>query len=223
MKNRYDNLLRKYNQDIIELCPYNPILFRECAKLIAKHHSSATRVLELGSGEGDSALPVLEGTNARLDLLDISPEMNEIAAEKLSKYAKRIRFICRDAHDYLRESESYHIIYSAWTVHNFSQENKKELLETIYKNLADDGIFILLDKVYPAGDREALLKHQNDRYKRFLAPEAAQAIIDHEREDASDEYRMDEAPFLDLMKHAGFSKIEIVDRIERDVLLLASK
>lgn len=223
MKNRYDGLLRQFNQEIINLCSYNPILFYECAKLIESRYTDGMRIIEIGSGEGDSALPLLEETNIPLDLLDVSAEMNHVASEKLSKYTERINFICADGNEYLLRAKPYDIIYAAWTIHNFTQEAKKQIFNTIYSNLKPGGVFILLDKVYPSGDPEALFEHQNNRYRRFLPADAAAAIIEHELQDMRDEYRMDEGDLLQSLNEIGFSKLELIDRVERDVILLAIK
>lgn len=223
MKNRYDDILRIHNQEIIDLVPYNPILFIEAAKIISGVYTEGHRVLEIGSGEGDSALPILARTDARLELLDVSEEMLEIARERLKSYAARTTFVCEDAYDYLSRGGSYDVIFSAWTVHNFKQEDKIKLFEAIYKNLAPGGIFLLLDKVYPASDKEKLFEHQCARYRAFLSEEVASAIIAHEQEDMNDKYRLDEGPLLDSLKKVGFSNIKIHDRVERDIILAASK
>jgi ubiquinone/menaquinone biosynthesis C-methylase UbiE len=223
MKNRYDNLLLTHNQDILDLCPYNPILFIEGAKEIERVYREGARVLEIGSGEGDSALPLLARTSISLDLLDISEEMNTLAAKKLAQYKDRTHFICEDANEYLKRSAAYDIIFAAWTIHNFNQSDKHELLKSVYTNLNVGGIFILMDKVYPMEGRAELLVHQNERYTRYLLPEVVPVIIAHELEDASDEYRMDEVPFLAQLSAIGFSSVTITDRIERDVIIVAQK
>jgi ubiquinone/menaquinone biosynthesis C-methylase UbiE len=222
MKNRYIKILRKYNQDILELLPYNPLLFNLTAKEIKGIYKKGARILEIGAGEGDSALPILKHTDASLDLLDVSDEMLATAKKILSSYKNRVRFICEDGYDYLKKSESYDIIFSSMTVHNFNQEDKKRMFEIIYKNLKKGGSFILMDKIYPMKGRKELLKIQIDRYKRYLPKIAAEAITKHEIEDMSDNYRMDEKPLLKLLNQIGF-KTEITQRVERDCILIAKK
>ena len=56
-----------------------------------------------------------------------------------------------------------------------------------------------------------------------LAPRIAKAIIDHEIEDASDDYRMEEAPLFEMLTDVGFRSVEIVDRVERDIVLVGRK
>lgn len=223
MKNRYDSILRKNNQAILDLVPYNPFLFTVAALEIKKLAKSESRVLELGSGEGDSALPILKRTGVHIDLLDVSKEMIKISKKNLKAFANRTKYICEDAHSYLKEAESYDIIYSAWTVHNFVQKDKKELLKTIYGGLHKGGAFILMDKVYPARGGQELLERQNARYKQYLPAAVSRAITGHEVEDANDTYRLDEKVLFKLLKEIGFKSATLVDRIERDVVIIARK
>ncbi len=223
MKNRYSSLLQKHNQEIIKLCPYNPTLFRIGAYEIARTHKKGQRVLEVGSGEGDSALPILENTNILLDLLDVSPEMIAVCKKNLKPYAARTKFICDDAYSYLKRATSYDTIFTAWTIHNFKQKDKEKLIRTIFENLKPSGTFVLMDKVYPSTGGKELMERQNKRYTKYAEPEVAKAIIAHEIEDASDEYRMDEKSTSRLLKEVGFKSIEIADRIERDIVLIAQK
>ncbi len=223
MKNRYGSILTKYNQDILKLVPYNPFLFNVGANEIKRLAKNNARILEIGSGEGDSALPILEQTSVSLDLLDVSKEMIALSKQTLKKYNGRARFICEDAYTYLKRAEPYDIIFSAWTLHNFNQADKEKLVRATFANLKPGGMFMLLDKVYPISGGATLLKKQNDRYARHAIPKVARAIIAHEIEDASDTYRMDERPLLKLFNQIGFRKLEIIDRVERDVVLLAQK
>ena len=223
MKNRYDDILRECNQEILSLCPYKPFLFTIGAHEIKRLYKKGNLVLDLGSGEGDSALPILEITDVPLHLLDISSEMVEISKKNLRAYKARTKFICEDAYDYLKDAPAYNIIFEAWTIHNFKQADKVKMIRAIYENLKPGGAFVVLDKVYPPTGKKELLAQQIARYERYMKPRLAKAITAHEIEDASDAYRMDEKPFMKFLKEVGFTSVEIVDRIERDVVLIARK
>ena len=223
MKNRYDSLLRKHNKEILDLVAYNPFFFTITAKEIKNLYKAGDRILEIGTGEGDSALPVLKETKAKIDLLDVSKEMIAIAKKKFASYKDQTKFICEDAYDYLAKSKPYNIIFSGWTLHNFKKSDKKKLLKAIYKNIAPGGTFILMDKVYPMKGGRNLFDQQNKRYTKYLFPELAAAIIKHEHEDFSDNYRMDEAYMIDLLKQVGFSSVSIIERLERDLVIIAKK
>lgn len=222
MKNRYIKKLRTNNQDILEVCPHNPFLFFVLSKEIEKIYRKGDSVLEIGTGEGDSVLYVLQNTNINIDLLDASSDFLDIAKKRLKKFNKRLKFIYSDAYDYLKNSKSYNIIFSSMTLHNFNQKDKKVLLEEIYRNLNKGGYFILLDKVYPGENNNKLLEVQIMRYKKYLKPSIAKAISDHEIQDAKDEYRMDESSLLSLLKNIGFSTV-LKERLERDCVIFARK
>ncbi len=222
MENRYDKKLRQNNQQIIALSPANQTLRLITAKEVAKAYHSKDRVLEIGCGEGDSARYVLEYSKASLDLLDVSKEMISLSKKNLKKFSHRIKYACEDALAYLKRAESYNIIFSEWTIHNFKWDEKLALLESIYKNLAPGGIFILMDKVYPGKEDHQLLIKQLNRYI-YLDPEVAQEITAHEKQDYSKDYRIDEKRLLSLLKKIGFRNSRIADRVERDVVIIASK
>jgi ubiquinone/menaquinone biosynthesis C-methylase UbiE len=222
MKNRYDDVLREYNQRILELCPYDPFLFRVGAYELAARYQPGYRVLEIGCGEGDSARPMLEHTEATIELLDVSAEMIEACKKRLAGYRKRTSYLCRDALEHLTEAAPYDFIYSAWTVHNFTQADKQKLFAALYANLAPGGTFMLLDKVYPGTRTQELLDRQLARY-RYLPKDGARAIIAHEKQDTTDRYRMDEKTVVRQLRTLGFSSVTVLDRVERDVVIVAQK
>jgi len=109
-------------------------------------------------------------------------------------------------------------------MHNFPRPDKKKLFEKTYERLSTQGTFIMMDKVYvdKEEEREKSLKMQLERY-RYLSPDLKKEITDHEILDASDEYRMDELSTIETLKTIGFKNIQIIDRVERDVILIAEK
>lgn len=222
MKNRYDKELRDSNQQILKLSPAS-----ETSRLIVsfefnKVYRPGKKTLELGSGEGDSAKYILENSKADLDLLDISPEMISLSKKNLKHFSTRTTYICDDALDYLSKSKAYDIIFSEWTIHNFSWKDKEKLLSAIFKNLKPKGWFIFMDKVYPDKGGKELLDMQLKRYE-YLSKKAAKEIIAHEKQDYTDEFRMNEKQFISALKKAGFKSPKIIDRVERDVVIVAQK
>jgi len=222
MRNRYRNTLQKYNRQILELCGANPYLFYVCAFELSARFTRRARVLEIGCAEGNTTAHLLERTNLSFDLLDVSPKMLASCKKRLRAFEKRTTYICADALQYLMKAPSYDVVFSAWTIHNFTQREKLRLLEMIYINLKPGGMFMLMDKVYPKGNRQKLLEMQNVRY-RYLPKKARDAIVAHEKRDATDRYRMDEKPFTSTLERIGFKNIRIHDRVEREVVLTADK
>ena len=223
MKNRYVNLLHTYNQEIIELSPAHLVLRIAAALEIKKRLKKTSRVLDLGCGEGDSAEYILNRTIANLDLLDISPDMIRDCKKRLAKYKNRLQFICQDAWEYLLQTQPYDIITMSWTLHNFPKTDQTALLKAIFQNLRKGGVLVLMDKVYPDKDSKKFLDLQLERYKKYLPSKAVKAIVDHEMQDYSAEYRLTEKPFIALLKKLGFKKVELANRAERDVGVVAQK
>ncbi len=238
MENRYDGLLIEYNQEILGLHPSSIPMWNMLAHEIAKVHVFKTSfiygiafdVLEIGAGEGDATLPVLEKTSAGIRVLDISEEMISRCKERFKNHPKKhclsFGFGSSDAFSYLRwaneNNQRNSIVYASQVVHNFKQEDKKRLFRAVWANLSPGGTFLLYDKIYPDEGWEKLLEAQQRRYE-YLPPHVCRAIQEHELEDASDEYRMHETETFTHLKAAGFSSVRIIDRIERDLLIIATK
>lgn len=222
MRNRYKDALQTYNRHILELCGANPYLFYVCAYELSARYKKGHRVLEIGCGEGHSAEHLLKRTDFSLDLLDVSAEMLASCKKRLRAFGQRTAYIHADALRYLSNAPSYDVIFSAWTVHNFPQQERRQLLGAIFSNLNAGGTFMLMDKVYPPGNRRTLLQTQNARY-RYLPEVARRAVVAHEKKDATDRYRIDEKPFVSTLKRIGFRNIRIHDRVEREVVLTAEK
>jgi ubiquinone/menaquinone biosynthesis C-methylase UbiE len=223
MKNRYINLLHAYNKEIIELSPAHLVLRIVAALEIKKRLKKTSRVLDLGCGEGDSAEYVLNRTATNLDLLDISPDMIRDCKKRLAKYKNRLNFICQDAWEYLLQTKPYDMITMSWTLHNFPKADQVTLLKTVFSNLRKGGVLVLMDKIYPNKDSKKFLDIQLERYKKYLPSKAVKAIVDHELQDYSAEYRLTEKSFIALLKKLGFKKVELATRAERDVVIVAQK
>jgi ubiquinone/menaquinone biosynthesis C-methylase UbiE len=227
MENRYDGLLREHNQAILELLPAHPTLRVVAGAEVARARENDGVVLEIGVGEGDLTRYMLDrDSRLRLDALDISPEMIAEARKKLP--IDRVHLIQADALDYMRTSVNagtYQVIASGWTVHNFPWEEKSELFEEIYRCLRPGGSMVLMDKIYPddPAERERLLELQINRLRYLSSPDAIRAMTEHERQDASDPYRMDETYTVGRLSAIGFRNIRVVDRVEREVVLVGEK
>ncbi len=228
MENRYDHLLREQNQVLVNLTPGNQVLRIELALEIKKFvkNKEHIKILEIGSGEGDLTKYILEKNKSiKISCLDISNEMIKSSEKFLARFKERLSFINEDALSYLEKTKiNYDIITSAWTIHNFKWVDKIKLFKVIYKNLSKNGIILIMDKFYPdlKNKSQDMLKIQLDRY-RYLDPRLQKEISEHEEQDFLDEYRMEESQTLDLLKKIGFKNIKLLDRVERDVLLIAEK
>ena len=228
LENRYGDKLREGNQLILNLTPANYVLRIELSFELKKliKNQIKFKILEIGSGEGDLTKYILKNNkDLHIDCLDISKEMVDLSKKYLSDYISRINFINEDALEFLNNLDlKYNIIVSAWTIHNFTWEEKKSLFNKIYSSLSKGGTFLLMDKVYPDNEKEKinLLDTQVKRYSH-LNKGLNEEIINHEKQDFLDDYRMDEYNLIKILKQIGFKEINILDRVERDILLIAKK
>ncbi|MDA3815563.1 MAG: class I SAM-dependent methyltransferase [Patescibacteria group bacterium] len=228
MINRYDKKLREGNQLIIDLTPGNYVLRVELALELINiiNDNNELKILEIGSGEGDLTKYILQkNKKIKIDCLDVSEKMIDSSKQLLTVYLDRINFIVDDALKYLKDIDfKYDIIISAWTIHNFKWQYKIKVLESIHTCLSENGKFLLMDKIYPddKNEQKILLKKQINRF-RYLDLELKKEIISHEDQDFLDDYRMDETKSLKIFKDIGFDGIQILDRVDRDILLLFDK
>ncbi len=223
MENRYGTQLRDSIKEIRALVPASETLGFVMAFEFQKLYRKGDKVLEIGCGKGDSARLLLHYTQAKLDLLDISPQMILSCKKNLSEYKKRIHYICADALLYLRKSEPYNIILSSWTIHNFSKKEQKDLLMAMYAKLTTGGSVMFMEKVYPNKSAVKLLDEQQFKRYKYLSPDICREVTTHDKNDTSDKFRMDERPLMKMLKDVGFHRVSIVDRVERDIVVIARK
>lgn len=223
MKNRYDHDLRDSIKEIRALIPASETLSLVMAFELGKHYKPGDKVLEIGCGKGDSAKFMLDYTKAKLDLLDISPEMIASCKRNLSKYKKRLHYICSDAFKYLKKCAPYNIILSSWTIHNFKKKEQRDLLKAIYTKLQPGGLLIIMEKVYPNRKSIKALDEMQIRRYQYLNPRVRRMITAHDINDHKDQYRIDERPFIQSLKNVGFRKVELIDRVEMTLVLIAYK
>lgn len=223
MENRYKDILHQYNGEILKLTPANQTLRQVLGIELSKLYKPRMRILEIGCGEGDSSKYILENFSGKLDLLDVSAEMIAQCKVNLKKYRNRIKYICADALEYLSGAPQYNLITTTWVLHNFLWKENQQLLIKIYEKLSPGGALLLMDKVYPGKNDRQLLQNQIERYDYLSDAAARRAIIEHERQDFSPAYRLDQKKFVDALGRLGFKNIRIVGRVERDVVLTAKK
>ena len=220
MKNRYDGILRVHNQAITSLGSPLPVLWNVAGYELKRLNTNA-HLLEIGCGEGNSIESILHLTEIKADLLDVSPKMIKIARRRLKKYNKRVQFITQDAYHYLQTSSPYDVIYSSFTIHNFKQNNKDNIFRAIYRSLKKKGIFLLHDLI-PEGRDTRRFEIQINRYK-YLPKLVARSIVAHVRKDMTDMFRMEEQKLLPRLRRAGFKEVYIIDRLDREALVIAKK
>ncbi len=189
-------------------------------------------VLEIGCGPGPTSIRLLEA-NPKIKLICIDNEEKMIsqAMQGLKKYKNRVEFVNSDALSFLKSSEDtkFDAIVSGWTIHNFNDEYRNNVLKEILRVLKNKGVFI-------NGDNYAL-DDLNKRYKEFYWSvrqllkiyskmkryDHCYKWIMHIVEDEKEGVIMTEGKSIENMLSIGFNNPNIVWRKHMQAVLVASK
>jgi tRNA (cmo5U34)-methyltransferase len=107
---------------------------------------TATRILDLGAGTGETARRVLERhLNARVVLVDSSAEMLEAARKSLAEDRVE-QIVVRRLEDHL-PAGPFDLVVSALAIHHLESTDKRLLFQRITKALRPGGRFVFADVV----------------------------------------------------------------------------
>lgn len=122
-------------------------------QLVAASGAGARRILELGTGTGATARPVLERhRESTLVGVDISAEMLSAARARLP--GERVDLRVGRLQDEL-PSGPFDLVVSALAVHHLGADEKAQLFERVGAALAPGGRFVLADVVVPDDPADA--------------------------------------------------------------------
>jgi len=122
------------------------------AVALAAHAVPATRVLDLGTGTGETARRVLDvHPDASLVAIDASPEMVALASTALPEADVRIGGL-EDA----LPPGPFDLVISALAVHHLPSAEKAQLFQRIAEALEPQGRLVLADVVVPEAPGDAV-------------------------------------------------------------------
>ena len=135
------------------------------------------KVLEAGPGTGITTLQLVKA-DPRVQVVsgDNEPKMLEAVKERFSKMdgiANRVEFIFSDILEFLKncEDNSFDAFASVYTLHNFTPDFRRQVIEEIVKKLKPGGLFVNGDKY--AREKDGHLKDyaaEIENYGKFDAP-----------------------------------------------------
>jgi tRNA (cmo5U34)-methyltransferase len=127
------------------------------ARLVQRPADEASRVLDVGTGQGLLAALFLDAfPGATAVGLDGSEPMREIAAERMAPYGERFQFVLGDfVNGELPPAARgpFDVVVSSRAIHHVPSRGKQLLFAAIYDALAPGGAFFNLDGARPADDR----------------------------------------------------------------------
>lgn len=230
--NRYDEL-QEADSLIIDLLPANVTGRIMLAETIAREIPEGGHVLEFGAGQGQqTAYLNAQLKGGTLTLVDPYHGIGWTAEE--ARGASRFREGAPLEIDHAEQgileylqgtAQNFDAIVSAWTMHNFDWGYKQAVLQEGFARLKPGGLFAMMDKIYPdsKSEQDRLMHVQANRYIRGLPENIAAKILDHELEDLDERRIMTTNTTTIALDRTGFTDITYVDRIERDLVVIAYK
>lgn len=204
------------------------------ASAYAEKTTDNLSVVELGGGTGITTLSLLTASD-KLNVLSIDnePVMQEQAKKHLHKWAEegKLAFCGDDALTALKNiaPDSIDIVASAYTLHNFLDTYREEVIQEIFRTLKPGGQFINGDR-YGLDDiskHTRTIQQEVSGYFKVLTQinklDVLEHWIVHLFSDESDNHVMRESVALKQLRDTGFSNITLNHRLEVNALVTAIK
>lgn len=219
------------------ICPLATKMSRLVGDAVSDYTAHTTgnlTVVELGGGTGITTLSLLTASD-KLNILSIDnePVMQEQAKKHLHKWATegRLAFCGDDALTALKNiaTGSVDIVASAYTLHNFLDTYRNEVLQEVFRILTPGGRFINGDR-YGLDDvskHTRTIQDEVSGYFKVLTQinklDVLEHWIVHLFSDESENHVMRESVALKQLSDAGFSSITLSHRLEVNALVTATK
>lgn len=224
--------------DMLKLiCPDSTEMSKLVGQTVAgcqSYFDHPLNVLELGGGTGITTLAILSSSpRVKVLSVDSEPVMQNQAKQHLRAWVDegRLQFNGDDALTALRSMDvaSVDIVASAYTLHNFGNEYRREVLNEIYRVLKPEGRFINADR-YALDDVETHTRNTQREVAGYFKVLSAINRLDllehwiiHLFNDESENHIMREAKAIQQMTDCGFQEIALSQRKDVNALVTAVK
>jgi tRNA (cmo5U34)-methyltransferase len=219
------------------ICPLAVQMSRlvgETVGLYSHTHAYPLEIIELGGGTGITTAAILSASkNLTVTSVDNEPTMQSQAQKHLQQWQEQgqLIFSSSDALTALKQlpSASVDMVASAYTLHNFLDSYRAQVISEIFRVLKSGGQFVNGDR-YALDDVSAhTFAIQNELvgyFKVFTAQNRLDLLEQwtiHLFSDESENHLMRESFALQQLAQAGFISIELSHRAEVNALVTAVK
>jgi len=184
-------------------------------------NNDTPKILDAGCGDCE-ALEILvrdfifcysDKKQHKIDALDFGPKMLARAKQRMSEYnlSPPISYIEEDLTSFLEKTpdNTYDVVTSGWTIHNFSKEKRKKTVSEIQRVLTPYGRFVWMDKIFPDSYDDNAVRLLGANFMRYLGTGIISSphfkdFLTHEFNDIADGQRLEEGEVRDLLRAAGF-------------------
>lgn len=219
------------------ICPFAPEISRLVGLEVAegwRQEAEPQRVVELGGGTGITTLSILSA-NESIQVLSIDnePTMQNQAKQHLQDWfsSGHLTFCGDDVLTALNnlEDASVDAVASAYTLHNFEADYRKQVINECYRVLKPGGRFINGDR-YALDDISQHTRNTQQEvagYFKVLTDinrlDLLELWIIHLFNDESENHIMRESVALQQLRDAGFEQIQVKLRKDINALVTAIK
>lgn len=240
-KSQYDALFSGVigqDYDTLNLiCPLATEMSRLVGVAAGKYSEQAAdhlAVVELGGGTGITTLALLTASDKFTILsIDNEPVMQEQAKQHLHKWATagKLAFCGEDALTALQNiaTGSVDVVASAYTLHNFLNSYRRQVIQEIFRILKPGGQFINGDRygLDDVSQHTRTIQHEVGGYFKVLTGPGKLEVLEHWIvhlfSDESENHVMRESAALEQLRDSGFSNITLTHRLEVNALVTATK
>jgi tRNA (cmo5U34)-methyltransferase len=189
-----------------------PLVLDLIARAVAKTTPAAQRVLDVGCGAGNYSLKLLQALpDLEFDLIDLSRPMLERAEQRIAQASSRKpRTIQADVREVELESERYHVIVAAATLHHLRSDDEwSAVFAKLFRALKPGGWLWISDLIEHSTD--AVQELMRERYGEYLTSLRDDAFRNEvfryiEKEDSPRSLTYQ----LDLLRTVGFQHVEVL-------------
>jgi ubiquinone/menaquinone biosynthesis C-methylase UbiE len=233
----FSGIIGKEYEMLKLICPLMTEMSRLVGEAVKQYPANKERlhIVELGGGTGITTLALLTARDdSHITSIDNEPTMQNQARQNLQAWSDKghlLSFITEDALSALKAmpSNSVDIVASAYTLHNFLDCYRVEVINEIFRVLKPGGQF-------SNGDRYAL--DDINQHTRIIQEEVSgyfnvltginrldllENWIVHLFSDESENHVMREAIAVKQMQQTGFININVSHRMEANALATAYK
>jgi polar amino acid transport system ATP-binding protein len=187
------------------------------------------RILELGSGTGITTQEIVKASpNARIVALDLEAGMQEQA--KAKNISQSIEYVTADAYEYLQSLEdgSFDALVTTYTLHNFDESFREQIVSEIYRVIKPGGLFLNADK-YALADEEEYRKVYDEQVKMYDVfdtvgkSDLKKEWVEHYAVDDKPGVRLVDEEFKALLEKEGFEDVKLTWRILLEAVITAKK
>jgi tRNA (cmo5U34)-methyltransferase len=210
IRQHFENEAKEFDKIILKLIPFYNEMTDALVLALPFHMETPIRVMDLGCGTGTITKLIKDSfPNAKIDCLDVSEKMLQMAEVKL-KNCSEISFTVGDFNNF-EFTDTYDVIVSSLALHHLvTEEEKRMFYSKIYSSLSNGGVFYNADVVL--GSNEHLQRVYIEKWKEFMSKSVT---LDEIENKWLKKYKEEDSPSelinqIKWLEEIGFKHVDII-------------